>query len=659
MELDDNQMCGYLVDLNYDRAILLTEDFLIEQVGGIEQGAFLIAESKDEEYILLRILQPADLIDAGQRTQLKNDTFGNQIVNDTEDDLDLPDLDNMDALAKRELQKQGYECQVLGTFYKNNNEDLEFGADVQALFSGSKYQVYKPNSETLEQIINYNIDGSPAKVGELSYTETKLREDEDKPDVPAKVELEDFTGVKTAFFGMTRTGKSNSIKVLASALHKKQLEDELTDIDSFGQLIIDAAGEYANPNEQDDVPLASLPKTVVYTNRQLWENPKYNPIRDNLYKLENQKQLIELILQEIREEDSNYINAFKSALRSIDTSDDVKREDRLVNDRKRSILYAILRERGLELDDSETFKDNFQTFTESIARPDTDNLPGTFYGTGRNEMLVSIDWSNRIEENSGTRYIKFDSPQDQLNFWRQLHRYFEEEDIEEAQMPISSETYSMLDFLTTNDSGTQLLSNLKLYHNPDSSESMIQQIYSLLESGHLVVLDLSAGNEEIITTRARQTIKQLYDESKKRFRENKELPPIQIYLEEAHRYFDEESYGNNKNIYVRMAKEGAKMDVGLAYATQEVSSIDERVLSNTANWFVTHINNGGELSELTDYYDFAAFARSIRRVDQQGFSKLLTDSHRYSVPIRISKFTREYLHEIGFKENEITELDLN
>src|SRR5262249_46552805 len=90
--------------------------------------------------------------------------------------------------------------------------------------------------------------------------------------VPVYVSPQDFLGKRTALFGMTRTGKSNTVKkiIQATVAMSEKAKGDLTKAkggeaedagpfskDGFprypvGQIIFDINGEYANPNLQDE-----------------------------------------------------------------------------------------------------------------------------------------------------------------------------------------------------------------------------------------------------------------------------------------------------------------------------------------------------------------------------------------------------------------------
>ena len=69
------------------------------------------------------------------------------------------------------------------------------------------------------------------------------------------IQASDFVAQRTALFGMTRTGKSNTTKTIATALFK--LRSEKGGI-KVGQLIFDPNGEYANAIPQDQGCLRNL-----------------------------------------------------------------------------------------------------------------------------------------------------------------------------------------------------------------------------------------------------------------------------------------------------------------------------------------------------------------------------------------------------------------
>ena len=163
----------------------------------------------------------------------------------------------LDSFTRYEFMFSGLECRVLGTYYRQNGKSL-FGADVENFYSAHNYSVYKPKGKVLEYIVNFREgDGIPAaKIRSGWVVSATVPHDAQTqgPEVPIYVSALDFVGKRTALFGMTRTGKSNTVKKIlesSGAVGKAFALDEKP-LKPVGQIIFDINGEYANANQQDE-----------------------------------------------------------------------------------------------------------------------------------------------------------------------------------------------------------------------------------------------------------------------------------------------------------------------------------------------------------------------------------------------------------------------
>ena len=91
--------------------------------------------------------------------------------------------------------------------------------------------------------------------------------------------------------------------------------------------------------------------------------------------------------------------------------------------------------------------------------------------------------------------------------------------------------------------------------------------------------------------------------------------------------------------------------LGLIDATQEVSSVDPIILSNTSNWIVTHLNNKAEVRELSKYYDFEDFSELTLKAEDVGFARIKTRSGRYMIPTQIDLLARNVCGRLGRPSN--------
>ena len=101
---------------------------------------------------------------------------------------------------------------------------LTFGSDISNYYPNQGLKVYKPRGPALAQIVNYrdprrHDDGDHplVPVGAMRYASTN-RPFQNVSDVKVAITPTDLLGQKTALFGMTRTGKSNTTKIILKAI---------------------------------------------------------------------------------------------------------------------------------------------------------------------------------------------------------------------------------------------------------------------------------------------------------------------------------------------------------------------------------------------------------------------------------------------------------
>jgi hypothetical protein len=340
---------GYVLELGYDTARIITSDPYKLAVGGVPRGSFLIMTPvlrPDDTNIpplhfsLLRVsgVSPTPLAPQVQQTYFE---------------LHKRAMPELDVWTQGELQWGALDCDVLGMFYgdPSDTSKLAFSGDVNNVVSAHRYKIFAPDQLLLDLIVNGLVPSLERfKLGDLRPTECGLiTMNETKPQVPVYVSMSDFRGRRTAMFGKTRLGKSNVVKLVAQGMINATAVEK-----NVGQLIFDINGEYANDNPQDgNVSVRSIneERCVVYALTQRAGTPS-NPLRLNFY--EQPDSCIEVIGSMLEQDNrsSNYVRAFGSVkLPSIPSIANLPDGEKTRPIRKVQLYWAILHKAGFRADE--------------------------------------------------------------------------------------------------------------------------------------------------------------------------------------------------------------------------------------------------------------------------------------------------------------------
>ena len=612
---------GGIFRLDYERAVVLTDDWRKTRAGGVPHGAFLLAAAgaqtgegfalDDEELILLRVGGTAPLPNESDLVQTRL-----AVVRDAGDSGKGFD-EVTDELTRNELQQSAFDCDVIGTFYVDRNESrVQFGSDIDNVVSSARYLVFLPTPGVLSWIASFpEPEGEDLlTLGAVRFASTRRRARESGTDSAAvHVHIGDFVSRKTAVFGMTRTGKSNTIKSLVTAIATQAAQSG----SSVGQLIFDPQGEYANVNDQDQTGLRLLgdaSRVRIYRLGADGSDSQVLPLAMNFFDAANFDAVVDFVNSMVNDQFGTY--AYVKSFTAINWTepDRVADPGDWVTWTKAVLgLYGILVECGIT---AASFAVGGLEFgwTDPLFRAfDTAN-PGLVVKMGRNYRATTPEAAKRVMlymANEGS--------------WNQ-------------RSTGGDTAFKFIADFNNRASGKAAIRQLREFHSTSATQRVEEQIWDDMQAGRLAIVDLAHGSGDVAKTISEKTVNHLLGRANERFRSGERAVPFQIVVEEAHNLFERGTKDVAGNPWVRLSKEAAKYQIGLVYATQEVSSVDQRILSNTSNWLVAHLNSDNETRELSHYYDFKTWAESIRRVEDQGFIRMKTYSGKYIVPVQVAKF---------------------
>jgi hypothetical protein len=630
------QLLGFLLDLNYDTLELVTCDAWKRNCGGVPRNSFIILKlnealagippgSIQPSVILARIVETAT---TPVRADIQNTIFQIHKVRA-----------KIDSLTNDELQWGALKASILGTYFDTEDGKIGFGNDIDTFSSPHFYEIYVPERQHLEQLINVFVaDSNPIPIGRLRYTETETRL---APEVTVRVSPSDFVANRTALFGKTRMGKSNTIKVI--------LDTMLRTKERIGQVVYDLSGEYTYPDKQTG-------SSIYLEHRHKCSRYSMNPrtpdmdiqagaappdvLRADFF---NQVELGHSLLRSLYPLSEpgkvpDYIQPVLS-WEPVDPGEkraNIKERfpdlgDRTRYERALTLYFCILKEAGFN--PPQNFFVEFNV-SKDIRVALAKALPNVGKRSVNKDGNEEVDDHQPIDAATALAKKLFELQDDDKNSHlfppgSTGKAYFE---------PIHVSLLRMLG--EKGITGAGKFTKFSKYHSPNGS-NIVQRIVDDVQQGRTVLLDL-AGADQTVTKHYSTLISQAILEKQmenfatqgdEKFAEHSVL----FYFEEAHNLF-EATDKDLTNVYNKLAKEGAKFRIGMVYATQSMTTLSPDLLKNTENFFIAHLNDDREIKEIERRYEFAGMGLDVQRARSKGYVRMITLSHRYALPVQIKLF---------------------
>ena len=630
------RLLGFLLDMTYDEMRLVTCDAWKRKCGGVPRNSFVIVKLNERAaglpagsarrfLILARINETATTPVAGD---IQSTIFQIHKVQA-----------KIDPLTDAELQWGALEAGILGTYYDLEDGGIGFGNDVDNFLSPHFYEVYVPTDEHLGTLINSFVDNAdPITIGRLRYTETET--DGRGRSIEVRISPADFVANRTALFGKTRMGKSNTIKVI--------LDTMLRSRDDLGQIVFDLSGEYTYPDPQTgaSIYLGFRDRCTRYSLKprqprveQEAGAPEPEMLRTNFYRqVELGHAIIQSLFDAFHSRRPDYMAPFLG-WEPVDEQDISGRfpdqGEQVRYKRALSMYRALLSEAGFAVTGSPKLRLELHApLREQLAADPAVAQFAALEGSRQAQPKLAeeqeLGVAARIYERLWTLHEQ--NPTDGRLFPvspRSGKPYFE---------PIHLALLRMIG--DRNISGAKKLTPFAAYHHPKGSD-VVKAIVRDVDGGKTVLIDLANADPVVAGYYSEMIAKAILTRQMGKFSEQEASDfakhSVLFYFEEAHNLFRADDK-DLTSVYNKLAKEGAKFRIGMVYATQSMTTLSPDLLKNTENFFIAHLNDDREIKEIERRYEFAGIGLDVQRARSKGYVRMITLSHRYALPVQVRLF---------------------
>jgi len=496
-----------------------------------------------------------------------------------EKDLNVPFSNPTEQILSKIQAGKYLEVLPIGTI---KDDQFDFGVSVYpTLYSDVLYI----KEQELDTIFKTNSSKKPIEgTDKYRYTSLPIGKSIIFPDYEVKIDIDKFFGSHSAVLGNTGSGKSCTIASMLQTLYK--LENNSATGSTF--IFFDVNGEYKqafkNLKDNKDIQVTNFSIDTEATNEK-FQLPHWFLNIDEwalLLKASEKSQLPILrnalgFTQNLSQEIISHIYACNIMYVYEHWESSVTKRQRiisLIDKSKIAIDYSKLDAKFGNFSNKQE-EDNFKISVKNYIKED-----------------VNID-------------LKFNSD------------YFEFKDLEQAlENAILYEEYhgnkQIRDYcssMITRFKSIKEREDFKFLTTTQNNKSIDEYICSLLgvenqgdnatKKNQVIIIDLNSANDETVEVISCVISRLIFEKLKTA--KNRNQFPINLVLEEAHRYISTESgkiFGDANRIFERIAKEGRKYGMFLLVSSQRPSELSRTVLSQCSNFIVHRIQNPEDLSHI-------------------------------------------------------------
>lgn len=587
---DKQRVIGKVVAINSDR-------FSVELLSGLEN--FNVSGFDDIHYFAQ--------LNSYVIVPYQNYYLVAEVSGVKEKDLNVPFSNPTDQILSKVQAGKFLEVLPIGTIKSTKDEllNFEFGVSVYPTLYSDVLYIKEKELDTIFKTDNVkvrickNLDGKCNKNEcdcKYRYTSLPIGKSTIFPDYEVKLDIDKFFGSHSAILGNTGSGKSCTIASMLQALYK--LDENSATGSTF--LFFDVNGEYKqafeNLTEKNnnievknfsiDPDLVSSPDAIKFIlphwflNIDEWalllkasEKSQFPLLRNALG-----------FTQNLTEETLHHIYACSIMYVFDHWESPVAKRQKIV-----SLIQTAKFPAGKEVDFS-TYNAQYGSFSDRPGDPHAGTKEEAFKRSVRLFIIedLAIDPkynSERFEFSKLGLAIENSLLYEEYHGNKQIRDYCSSM-ITRFKSIKERDDFS---FLTKNTEDLKLDEYLNDFLGIDSS----------IKKNQVIIIDLNSANDETVEVVSCVLSRMIFE--KLRNAKTRNTFPINLVLEEAHRYISNDSgkvFGDANRIFERIAKEGRKYGMFLLVSSQRPSELSKTVLSQCSNFIVHRIQNPEDLSHI-------------------------------------------------------------